>query len=101
MESVSQLKPQWGNPDQDGRGTFEMIIQQKRVRTLKGKLPGIKKGSAVVFGAKLVPGLMPKLYEVGFPQNAGIGDAVLPTEIGPIPGVNAEGAVIVHRDRPL
>ena len=78
-----------------------MIIQQTRVRSLKGKLPGIKKGSTVVFGAKLIPALMPKLFRIGFPENAGIGDAVLPTVIGPITGVNAEGSIIIHRDRPM
>lgn len=78
-----------------------MIIQQKRVRTLKGKLPGVKRGATLVLGAKLVPSIMPKLYRVGFPQNAGVGDAVLPTAIGPTTNYNANGTIIVHRDRPM
>src|SRR5262245_14453522 len=77
------------------------MIQQKRIRTLKGRLPGIKKGELVVVGARLVPDHMLKLRKVGFPEDANIGDELLPAAIGPVSTFNTEGAVIIHRDRPM
>ena len=78
-----------------------MFIQQKRVRTLKGRFGAITKGTQIVVGAKLIPDLMAKLQKIGFPTAAGIGDAVLPTGIGPVTRFNAEGGEIVHRDKPM
>jgi hypothetical protein len=77
------------------------MIQLKRIRSLKGKLPRVKVGTPVVVGARLVPDLMPKLQRVGFSDGANVGDAVLPTGIGPVSRFNAEGGIIVHRDRPM
>lgn len=78
-----------------------MIIQQKRIRSLKGRLPGVRKGTPVVVGARLVPDLMPKLRRIGFPDDANIGDSVLPSKIGPVSLFNAEGAIVIHRNRPM
>jgi hypothetical protein len=78
-----------------------MIIQQRRIRSLRGKLGSARVGSRVVIGAKLVPDLMPKLRRIGFPETANVGDAVLPAAIGPVTSYNADGGEIVHRDQPL
>jgi hypothetical protein len=77
-----------------------MIIQQKRVRTLKGKLPGTRKGSQLVVGARLFPALTSRLRAIGFPEDANVGDAVLPAVIGTITQFNAHGGVLIHRDQP-
>jgi hypothetical protein len=78
-----------------------MLIQQTRVRTLKGRLGPTRKGSKLVIGARLVPSLVPLLVKAGFPQDFKIGDGLLPAAIGPVSLFNAEGGFIVHRDKPM
>jgi hypothetical protein len=80
--------------------SVDMIIQQKRIRTLKGKLRSIRKGSRLVLGGRFLPSLLPRLRAIGFPDVANVGDAVLPAVIGPATGFNAVGGVIIHRDQP-
>lgn len=77
-----------------------MLIRQTRVRSLKGKVARIKIGTDVVVGARLVPDLMPKLKRIGFPEDANVGDAVLPAGIGPVSRFNAHGMYIIHKDKP-
>lgn len=77
-----------------------MIIQQHRIQSLKGKLNGLKTGTKVVIGARLVPDMMPQLWKIGFPDSAKVGDAVLPAIIGPRTRFNANGGTVIHRDQP-
>jgi hypothetical protein len=52
-----------------------MIIQKKRVRTLKGKFTVVKKGSQLVVGVRLVPSMVPELRLAGFPDGVDVGEA--------------------------
>jgi len=77
-----------------------MLIDKKRIRSLRGRLDRVAVGTKLLVGARLVPDQFAILAKAGFDPIVKIGDSVLPADVGPISRFNAEGTVVVHKDRP-
>ncbi len=77
-----------------------MLIRKRRIRSLVAYLPRAKRGDQLVFGVRLsaVPDTV--IHKVGFGSPPLEGDQVLPpATLGPVSRFNADGGVVVHRDR--
>lgn len=77
-----------------------MIITKQRIRNLTLNLPGISRGTTLVFAQPNVPALAEAVAEAGFPTPCESGSSVLPSIRGPVSRYNAEGMFLIHRDQP-
>jgi hypothetical protein len=78
-----------------------MIIKGKRIRALDRHFKAVTIGTPIVLGIRDIECLNAKLTTVGFSSELAEGESVLPpTNFGPVSMRNAEGYVIIHRDRP-
>lgn len=77
-----------------------MLIQQSKIRSLKGKLKAIKDGTKLIVGARLTNDLDERLQAIGFPARVNVGETLLPADLGPVSHFNAHGKYIVRRDLP-
>jgi len=78
-----------------------MLIQGSSIRSLDRHLAGVKPGTEIALGVRDLQSRTARLKEVGFTTNLAPGERVLPpVSLGPTCARNAEGWVIVHKDRP-
>lgn len=78
-----------------------MIIKQGKIRTLDRHFSGVKPGSDIALGVRDLQDRIARLQKIGFTPNLDAGERVLPpASIGTTCTRNAEGWVIVHKDRP-
>jgi hypothetical protein len=77
-----------------------MIITGKRKRTLDKRLRSFADGTIITPGVCIDQNAEKKLPQLGFPKDLKPGDTVLPPDsFGPVTQYNAEGKIIVHRDK--
>ena len=77
-----------------------MVIQKRRIRSLKTNLLNIKDGQKVIFGIKSIDDRKAKLKKIGF-ENTDVGATVLPSPVfGPVSKFNADGKHLIHKDKP-
>lgn len=76
-----------------------MIINRKRINSIKPYRRYIPPGSALVAGAPNPT--TEKLREVGFSPALQNGETILPAPIGPVSLYNAEGKELIHKDQPM
>lgn len=77
-----------------------MLIEKKRIRTLKGRVGRVAPGSKIIVGQPLVPADDVTLQRIGFRPGVHPGDTVLPAVIGPRTRFNAEGDFIINKEAP-
>jgi hypothetical protein len=77
-----------------------MIIQQQRVLNIERHLGFVRPGAVLSLGISNPNRFLRRLKEIGFSEKLEPGEAVLPAKVGSITRFNAEGAFIIHRDRP-
>ena len=81
---------------------LKMIITGKRKRTLDIRLRSMANGVSITPGVLIDKETEKKLGELGFSDNPKPGDTILPPpSFGPVTRYNAEGKVVVHRDKPM
>jgi hypothetical protein len=78
-----------------------MIITKKRIRRLSRYLPSVLHDGEFTFGVRVTPAVGVALPSLGFSMEWVEGETVLPPARGPVSTANAEGWLIVHRDRPM
>lgn len=77
-----------------------MRIHKKRVRNLQINLPGVENGQELIFVVPIAEVKESRLQHLGFPEKIEVGAKILPSIVGPVSRVNAEGSFIRHRDQP-
>ena len=78
-----------------------MIIKSKRIRSLDRYFTTIRPGTKLVLAVRILTAHQPRLTQVGFTPQLQSGESVLPpASLGPVCKDNAEGWIIIHRDRP-
>lgn len=79
-----------------------MIISRSSIRELSRYLDPSSYGRTFIFGAQLNSLADPILDRIGFAHERSIGDLVLPmSNLGPISKYNADGRLVIHKDRPM
>ncbi len=77
-----------------------MIIQGSSIRSLDRHFTGVAPGTQIALGVRDLQSRGVRLQEIGFTANLAAGERVLPpASLGPTCTRNAEGWVIVHKDR--
>jgi hypothetical protein len=78
-----------------------MLIQGTRIKSLERHFAAVAPGTKIVMAVTDITRFAPKLAEVGFTTSLNPGESVLPpAHFGPVSHRNAEGWVIIHKDRP-
>ncbi len=77
-----------------------MRIAKKYIRRLEANIPRSQEGATLIASFPVDEARAGRLGLVGFTSEVEVGETVLPSVIGPATRYNAEGRVIVHRDRP-
>lgn len=75
-----------------------MIIKQSKITNLS-KLSSLKPNTKILIVATITEEKTSALYKLGFTQNLSVGETILPGIIGPATKRNANGRVIIHRDK--
>lgn len=79
-----------------------MLVNKKRIRSLKSNIGFIPEGKNIVVGIRIREDDKKTLKKLGLPNNYSIGDTVLPAGVfGPISLFNAEGREVIHKDMPM
>ncbi|WP_432256619.1 hypothetical protein [Limimaricola sp. AA108-03] len=76
-----------------------MTIRKKRIRNIEQHLVEIEHGADLRLAVELSPSQKEKLHRLGFPEHPISGDTVLPTALGPVSRLNADGKWIACRDQ--
>lgn len=77
-----------------------MIISQRRIRNVENHLSGIDEGSNFYIGLTNLDNYIDRLNQIGFGQEVGLGQQILPDIIGPISRFNANGKYRLLRELP-
>lgn len=77
-----------------------MRIQKKRVKSLQVNLPGISVGEELNVVVPIREIKKSHLQRIGFHEKPETGQRILPSIIGSISRLNAQGSFIRHRDQP-
>ena len=77
-----------------------MRISQRRIRNVESHLSGIDEGSNFYIGLTDLNNFVSRLNRIGFGQEIGIGEQILPEIVGPISRFNANGKYRLLRDLP-
>jgi len=78
-----------------------MIISGSQIRELDRHLDSSNYGRVLVFGAQVETLTDPIIDRIGFAPGRSVGDSVLPaSDLGTVSMYNAEGKVIIHKDKP-
>lgn len=77
-----------------------MRISQRRIRNVENHLSGIDEGSNFYIGLTDLNLFIDRLNRIGFGQEIGLGEQILPEIIGPVSRFNANGKYRLLRDLP-
>lgn len=77
-----------------------MRISQRRIRNVENHLSGINEGSNFYIGLTDLNDIVDKLNRIGFGQDIGLGEQILPEIVGPVTRFNANGKFRLLRDLP-
>jgi len=77
-----------------------MRISQRRIRNVENHLSGIDEGSNFYIGLTDLNNFFGRLNRIGFGQEIGLGEQILPEIVGPVSRFNANGKYRLLRDLP-
>ena len=79
-----------------------MFMTGKRKIKLDKKILPISDGVKVIPGLAINDQLKNVLFEIGFTKDLNVGETILPpAKFGPVCRYNAEGKIVIHKDRPM
>ncbi len=78
-----------------------MVIQKKRIRSLRANMPDLEEGASVIIALQNITRLKKRLCEIGFTPALNEGETVVPKAVGRVSLFNAEGKWLVQKDQPM
>lgn len=78
-----------------------MLIQKKRIRSLKKYLKGISDGDHIMVSIAINEDNKNIIPTLGFTADLNLGETVLPEVVGPITSYNANGKYVKRKDLPM